>query len=288
MVARLAARGIGVLPTLAATPGWVTDKPTTPPIETEADRNAWRAFVTAVVRRYGAAGSFWTPTHKGGKSPFHIQCRCGARPQPVKALQIWNEPNLKHYFTPEPAPGKYAALVKISHSAVKNVNPKEKVVLAGLSQTPRTSDYLRSFYRVRDIKASFDAVSVHPYARNIGDLRRAMKSFRRVMRSSGDGGTPLWVTEIGWGSAHPDRFGHNKGLRGQKRMLKRSMNLLIHRRRAWRVPHVYWFFWRDPPKSIAHVSCSFCRSAGLLKHNRHPKPAYRAFRHLTGLSRGSR
>ena len=39
------------------------------------------------------------------------------------------------------------------------------------------------------------------------------------MTSNGDGSTPLWLTELGWGSAAPDRFRLNKGLPGQADLL---------------------------------------------------------------------
>ena len=112
-----------------------------------------------------------------------------------------------------------------------------------------------------------------------------MTRFRRVMKQRHDKRTPLWVTEIGWGSGHPDRYGHNKGLHGQARMLKKAMTLLLQNRKAWNVQHAYWFFWRDPPKSSSHNACSFCESAGLLKNNGRPKPAYKAFHRIAKLAR---
>ena len=99
------------------------------------------------------------------------------------------------------------------------------------------------------------------------------------MRRHRDKKTPLWVTEIGWGSHHPDRFGLNKGVKGQKRMLRRSFRLIVQHRRAWHVSRLIWFDFRDPPSNRG--GCSFCTSAGLLKHSGKPKPAWRAFKRFT-------
>jgi hypothetical protein len=106
-----------------------------------------------------------------------------------------------------------------------------------------------------------------------------MRRIRGVMRRHRDASTALWVTEIGWGSQRPDRFGLNKGLRGQKRMLARSFRLILRHRRAWHVGRLIWFDLRDPPRNRG--GCSFCTSAGLLRHGGKPKPAWRAFKRFT-------
>ena len=91
------------------------------------------------------------------------------------------------------------------------------------------------------------------------------------MKEHGDQGTPLWITELGWGSAPPDRFGLNKGLNGQRRLLSGSFKLILRHRKAWNVQRVFWFDWRDPANPDV-VRCSFCASAGLLKSDRTRSP----------------
>jgi polysaccharide biosynthesis protein PslG len=282
MIARLAARGIAALPTLSSTPSWVSDKGTTAPVGSQAAKDRWRAFVTAAVRRYRPGGTFWT-AGSGGPSPFHAACNCDAQPVPIQAWQIWNEPNLRHYFTPRPAPKQYAKLVTLSRSAIDQGDPNAKLVLAGLSGgegKPGDIDaisYLKGLYRIHGIKRSFDVAAFHPYAHSIGEMRTRISKFRKVMKSKRDARTPLWLTEIGWGSRPPDQFGVNKGIQGQKRMLQRSTKLLVRKHKAWRLQREYWFFWRDPQKTNRRLPCSFCDSSGLLRHDRRPKPAYRVF-----------
>ena len=45
---------------------------------------------------------------------------------------------------------------------------------------------------------------------------------------------------------------------------------------------LFWFLWRDPePGSAFATYCSFCGTAGLLRHDRTAKPAYTAFKGFT-------
>ena len=110
----------------------------------------------------------------------------------------------------------------------------------------------------------------------LGEIKR----LRKVMRKNGDGRKPLWITEIGWGSGHKTRFGLTKGKKGQARILKRSFRALEAKREHFKIAQVLWFNFRDPG---GHAQgCSFCSSAGLLKANLDPKPAWSAFRSFTG------
>jgi hypothetical protein len=110
-----------------------------------------------------------------------------------------------------------------------------------------------------------------------------IKRMRRVMGAHHDGHTPIWITELGWGSDPPDRFGINAGTRGQRRMLKRTFPRLIRGRHRWRLRHVFWFDWRDPPPGTGR--CSFCDSSGLFWHDHRPKPAWRIFKRIVAPSR---
>ena len=269
-IARLAAHGIQAFPSLAGTPAWVKPRPTTPPLGSKRKVDAWREFWKSGQQR---------------RSPFHVECGCQTRPIPIASWQVWNEPNLNNYFTPRPSPKRYAKLLKHSRPVIEKADRNAKVVLAGLSDGAGQGDigaltYLKRLYRVHGIKGNFDVAALHPYASNVGDMRGVISRFRRVMRKSHDGRTALWISEIGWGSGHPDHFGLNKGIRGQRRMLQKSMKLLLDRRKAWRMGRVYWFFWRDPLASATNLPCSFCHTSGLLRNNREPKPAYKAFKRL--------
>jgi hypothetical protein len=275
LVGNLAARGIRPLPFIYGSPPWVASKPNRPPLGSAKKVQAWRSFLALVVKRYQPGGGYWT-------GAYHQQ-HPGARPKPITAWQIWNEPNLSKFFPRKNVTRKYAQLLKISHRAINGVDRRAKVVIAGLTgyARPTAWSFLDKLYRVNGIKRHFDVVALHPYAATIGQFRSELGRIRGVMKNHHDRHTALWLTEVGWGSAHGTRrFPLNKGLRGQKRMLKKSFSLVLHKRRAWHIKRVLWFDWRDPAHG-AGGGCSFCDSAGLLKHNDNPKPAYRAFRRFT-------
>jgi hypothetical protein len=277
----LAAQGLGYLPILASTPSWVASQPTTPPIASPRVETAWEGFLGAAVARYGPGGSFWQPTPGGGQSPFHALCDCDAAPVPITSWQIWNEPNLVNYFTATPKVSSYAELVRISDDAIKAADPHAQVVLAGLpgfaaTTGPTAWQFLRQLLDQPGVNGAFDVVALHPYSRDVGELGRQIQKVRTVMADNGDGATPLWLTELGWGSEPPDQFELNKGIQGQKRLLDQSFAYLLRVQEKWRLDRVYWFEWRDPPPS-AHVPCGFCSSAGLLRNDRQRKPAYHAF-----------
>ena len=240
--------------------------------DSKSDKSAWRAFLTAAVQRYGRGGSYW--------SAVYPHQHPGKRKLPITEWQIWNEPNLPKFFPRKRATRNYAKLVILSHKAIHAADRKAEVVLAGMPAFlhPTADKFLGRLYRVKGFKASFDAAAVHPYAENMKKFATAIKRMRSTLKRHHDKRKGLWLTEVGWGSKN--RHGHlNKGKRGQKRLLKQSFSLSLHKRHKWHIEGLQWFDWRDPAAN-APIVCSFCSSAGLLKHNYKKKPAYRAFTHF--------
>ena len=269
-IGRLASRGIRVVPAVWGNPDWVAGSASTPPIGGPAGEQAWRTFLSALVARYGPGGSYWATSYR--------QQYGSATPLPIQSWQIWNEPNLRKYFAPDPSPGKYARLVQISHDAIKSRDPKARIVLAGMPGygDVKAWDFLKGFYSVAGIKNYFDVVSLHPYGSDLAHVGLEIQNVRNVMTNGGDATTPLWLTEFAWGSANPDGFGINRGLTGQAQMLSSSFKMILSHRSAWNVQRLFWYHWRDPLNVVA--TCSFCATAGLLNNNRTSKPAYAAFR----------
>ena len=278
LIGGLASHGIRGVPFVWGSPGWVqTGAPARPPINNGSARQAWEGFLKVAVARYGRGGSYWA-------SRYHQQFGAAAVPLPVRSWQVWNEPNLRNEFYPggtvAQAARRYGDLLQISHDAIKSRDHQAEIVLAGIAtqKDPHAFDFLKSLYSVPGIKDDFDAVAQHPYAGSVDKVRAAIQQVRKVMASNGDQGTPLWITEIGWGSAPADGSGINLGLAGQATMLTRSFKLILGHRSAWNVQRVFWFHWRDPPPNSPYVDkCIRCGSAGLLTNGRTPKPAYPAF-----------
>jgi hypothetical protein len=274
-VAKFASNGIEVLPVLAGSASWVTTPTNRPPLDTPDGTNAWQEYLTALVARFGPGGEFWD-------GPYQAICGCDAPPVPITAWQIWNEPNLSQYFRPRPSPREYAQLVAASHDAITAQDPGAQIVLAGMPVTDKRPPwkFLDRLYGIPGFKADFDVAAIHPYAPKLSEVEFPLRKMHGMMARHGDGKKPLWLSEIGWGSDRPDRFGNNKGIRGQRRMLSRSFRLILHHQSDWGIGRVYWFDWRDPAPGATAGHCSFCRSAGLLRYHYRPKPAYRAYKRL--------
>lgn len=284
-VSGLAAHGIDFLPVVSSTPAWVATPATTPPLASSSAKDAWTAFLKAAVDRYGPDGTFWKESPGGGQSPFHALCHCDAKPMPITSWQIWNEPSLTHYFNSSSPVESYAELLRISHDAITSADPKAQIVLAGVPGFAKKGglnawQFLDQLFQAPEVDGAFDVVALHPYSRDVNQLELEIKKVRAAMEKNGDASKPLWITELGWGSNPPDRFGFNKGVEGQKELLTQAYTLLLRERASWNLDRVYWFEWRDPPPS-SDVACSFCTSAGLLRNDRQPKPAYDAFTHFT-------
>ena len=262
-----------VLPFVYSTPGWVARSYTTLPIRSARQRRAWAGFLKALVARYGPRGSYWSSHPRLPKVP-------------IRRWQIWNEENY-FYFSVPASPGRYAALVKQSHRALRAADRGAQVLLGGLFSHPKpryprgmeATRFLNRLYGVRGIRGAFEGVAVHPYAPNVAALKGDLADVRRVMRRHRDGSTGLYVTEFGWGSQARSPVSFEVGRRGQARILRRAYAYLKHNQKRLNLKQTYWFSWKD-----IHGTCNFCDSVGLFQGGRglHAKPAWHAFTRASG------
>jgi hypothetical protein len=280
-VGELARNGITAVPWAWGSPQWATGDglPGVPPLKGNA-LLAWKSFLKELVNRYGKGGQYWKD-HPSVPS------------KPVKSVQVWNEPNLAKYFAkagtnpPKSVPKTataYGKFVIASDKAIHKADKHAKVILAGLSGVPKKkklepNNFIKKLLRVKKIKQHFDAAALHPYAPKIRKFKSRITDFRKALNKGGAKKKEITLTEVGWGSAKNGKR-LNKGIAGQAKLLKKSFKLTLERRKKWKIDRLYWFDWRDPPKT-APVGCSFCPSAGLLRFNRTKKPAYKQFKKFT-------
>jgi hypothetical protein len=267
---RLAAEaGLEVFPFITASPKWVAPLGIDLPVAKAWQRRAWSSFIRAVVHRYGPEGSFW---REEAELPY----------LPIHRWEIWNEENIVTFAT-RPEPKRFATLIRIAGRTIHREAPGSQVILGGLFGRPlqippnvASGDYLSRFYRAHNVKRYFDGVGLHPYVADARAMGAQLKNLRRIMRRHGDFGTPLYVTELGWGSASgPTRW--QRGLWGQAYQLSKSFAMVSANRERWGVGGVWWYTWSDEGGS-----CVFCRSAGLLNDKREAKPAWYRFNEWTG------
>jgi hypothetical protein len=264
-----AAEGMRIMPFVSSPPGWLAFDPGILPVHSSWQRWSWANFLRAAARRYGPTGVFW---EEHPELPW----------LPIRRWEIWNEENIVS-FAPHPDPASFAVLIRISGRVLHHADPGSKVILGGLFGRPLqippnigSGDFLDRLYGAGRVKPYFDGVGLHPYVADARAMGAQLVNLRRIMRLHGDAATPLYVTELGWGSqSGPTRW--ERGLYGQADQLSRAFEMLSANRVRWRVGGAWWFTWTDEGGS-----CQFCRSAGLLTEKRLAKPAWYRFNAWTG------
>ncbi len=257
-----------VLPILFNPPAWASSKPkrnakrgTYPP-----RRNSdFARFAAAAVGRYGPTGAFWSEHPELPKVP-------------VRAWQVWNEPNLPAYWQPKLSARKYVALLRAASKAIKKADRRATVVTGGLPQSRLgipLATYVRQMYAA-GARSAFDALAVNPYARTPGGVLGFLRRVRREMDRHHDRNGKLWATEIGWSDRGP-KGAFRLGAKGQASAIRRTIPALWHARRSLKLQGVIYFNWRDAPPYPGGKDF-WGLHTGLLRMDGTPKPAYDAFK----------
>jgi hypothetical protein len=260
--------GLRVFPFVWGTPPWLSEAPGVEPVTPHA-LHAWRSFLRLAALRYGPEGEFWEDNPE-------------LTAEPIRMWEIWNEPNIVTFGSADPE--GFATTLRAAGEVLHGIDPGSKVILGGLFGRPlqippnmAPGQFLSRVYREGDVKRWFDGVGLHPYVASAGAMRGQIENLRRVMQVHKDASTPIYVTELGWGSdSYESRW--ERGLYGQADQLSRAFSMLSYHRYSWRIGGVWWFSWADakPP------TCQFCDSAGLLTDNREAKPSWYRFNAWTG------
>lgn len=277
-VRQAAINGMQPTPLLIGTPRFVKRDADGlyPPTESRANGESWELFVFAAASRYGPGGAFW-------------QENPGLPELPIRKWLIWNEQNAQAFWKPKPSPRDYAALVQIADRGITAADPKAKIVLGGMYGYPSNDQsltafkFLRKFYAVKGIEDHFDAIALHPYGAGVGTVKTQIKEARDVARRAGDRNVGILVGELGWASSGPDRSVEVVGSKGQATRLRKGLDLLVAKRRAWNIQGAFVYVWRDFAPEL--TACLWCPTAGLVGMNGSNKPALSAVR---GVIRSSR
>jgi hypothetical protein len=277
IVASAARSGIRVLPALVGSPRFAARKFEYPP-RGRANTRRFARFITEAVRRYGTRGTFWAANR-------------GLPYRPAKWWQVWNEPNFRGYWNGRPSARGYAKLLRTARRAIKRADRRARIVLAGLPETRLgipMRRYLPRLYRAR-ARRLFDAVAVHPYARDHRGVMASVRRARRIMRRYRDRRKAIWLTEVGWATG--GRVGKTTrkfktSRRGQARRLRRTLSAVTRARRRYRIAKLVWFSWRDRPPNPRERSW-WAIHTGLFTRSGHPKPAWPTLVRFTGGAAGS-
>ena len=265
VVLEAASRGLDILPVIQGTPAWAAATPgnaASPP----RDAADLGRFVRALAVRYGPGGTLWRD-------------RPELRSQAIRYWQVWNEPSLTSHWSRQPFARSYVRVLRSARRALRSVDDRARVVLAGLPNFSWTA--LRAIYRARGRKA-FDVVALHPYTGRPRNVVRIVALARRVMRRYGDARKPVWVTELSWPAARGKTrgtTGFETDDRGQARRLREGVRLLRAARRRLGIGRVYWYTWLSAeggPSSFGWSGLRRLRPDGRIVGT----PALRVFREI--------
>jgi len=266
-VADTARRDIALLPVLFDPPAFRarTQAPGAPRATAPPRRAADLArFATALVGRYGPRGSFWRAHPRVPR-------------RPIRAWQVWNEPNLPVYWGGRPDAGAYVALLRVVGTAIHRADPGAEVVSAGLPESRLGvpfARYVRAMFRA-GAAGAFDVFAINPYAPGAPGVVLALRRARRLLAELGAGTTPIWVTEIGWASGGP-RSSFTFGPQGQARRVAQLVDALERERVPLRLRGFVYFNWRDA-RPYPGGKDFWGLHTGLLSIDGRRKPGYFAF-----------
>lgn len=227
----------------------------------------------------------------------------------VRHYQLWAEPNLSTYLTPQSKSGHlfaaphYRKMISAFFKGVHSADDSNVVVTGGTApygdpfpggnRTPPVNFWRKVLClrgsALRPAKcrnpARFDVLAHHPinvgrprrHARNaadvstpdIGRLERILRKAERTGRVGPDEHHDIWATEIWWDSKPPDPNGVPQARHARR--LAESFYIL------WKqgVSKVVWFLIRD---QAANGNYAATAQTGLFEVDGTAKTAYRAFR----------
>jgi len=200
----------------------------------------------------------------------------------IDAWEVWNEPNLQSFWSPNPNPGAYASLLAATYRAVKAVAPATPVISGGLAPATNSGDgssiapetFVKAMYDAGGGR-SLDAVAVHPYsypALPSDSSTSAWNTFQRltlirdIMVANGDGPKQVWLTEFGAPTGN-SRVSVSES--AQAEMIRAGIQMA--RAQSWMGP-LFVYNGRDTGTNAADPEQNF----GLVRYDFTPKPAFAA------------
>jgi hypothetical protein len=254
VVAAANARGLKLLVILDYTPAWARSRGATSEFYPPAHAAAFAKFCAAAVRRYAPRG--------------------------VHDWELWNEPNVAHFWKPAANPQTYAALVRTAVPAMRAIDPKVFVVSGGLawflaSRGPGSIaplNYLAGLC-ADGVNRYVNAIGWHPYCCPAFPSDAVswsgwhqMRSIPALLAKYGTPGLPIWATEFGAPTGGPDEVSDTT----QAAMATDAVKA------AKGTPNLATLFWYDD-QDVGTDQSIDDDFFGLRNHDGSRKPAWQAF-----------
>jgi len=220
-------------------------------VRTEQGRRAFAAFAEAAAKRYAGKGILW---------------------------EIWNEPNIKQFWRPQPGVDDYCKLVKETAPQIKKVDPSGLVVAPATSTIP--FNWLQQCFK-KGLLKWIDVLSVHPYRPQppetvIKDYARLRELVTRYAPNSKK--IPIISGEWGYSNINWDKTRLSNDQQAQYLVREFLINLYQG------IPVSIWYDWCNDGTNPDEREHNF----GTVTHDLKPKAAYLAAKTLASTLKGYR
>jgi polysaccharide biosynthesis protein PslG len=277
-----AAHGVRILPVVMLAPKWAREVPDSD-ASRPRDLGAYTAYLRALIDRYGPKGAFWDA------NPLVPRL-------PVRAWQIWNEPDMAYQWQPRDGWQKqYGKLLARAHATVREEDPGARVVAGALTNYSWSS--LDKLYRHANLRAHADVIAINTYTREVDHLVEIVRRNRAVMNERGAKKVPIWITEFG-ASASKGKFvapgqDHLQVTdRALAKLVTAGYDRLVEKRRKLGVTRAFWYTWAssyDPAKKSVFDFTGLERWEDFELHPRRALKSYRSrAREYEGCAKNSR
>jgi hypothetical protein len=212
-------------------------------VRTDEGRRAFAAFAEAAAKRYRGKHILW---------------------------EIWNEPNIKQFWKPEPNVDDYCKLVEAAAPLVKKADP------SGILLAPATSTipfpWLEDCFK-RGLLRWVDAVSVHPYRPKppetvIADYGR----LRDLIKKHAPAGKEIPIVSGEWGYSHVNWDKSRLSDEQQAQYLAREFLVNLYQK----IPVSIWYDWKNDGTNPNEREHNF----GTMTNDLQPTPTYDAAKTL--------
>lgn len=220
-------------------------------VRTDEGRSAFAAFAQAAAKRYSGKKILW---------------------------EIWNEPNLKQFWQPQPSVEHYCKLVEEAAPHVRKADPTGLVVAPATSGIPL--NWLEACFK-KGLLNWIDALTVHPYRSQppetvVGDYTR----LRDLIKRCAPAGKNIPIISGEWGYSNVNW--NKAALSDQTQAQYLARMFLINLSQS--IPISIWYDWKNDgtnPKEREH-------NFGTVRHDLRPKAAYSTAKILTSTLKGYR
>lgn len=230
----------------------------------------------------GTPTNFWRyPPKDNARFAGFVKTIVGRYRDQINSWEIWNEPDNPEYW--EGSTKQFAELFKTGSEAVRQANPRARVVLGGIAWN---LEFLRALFESQGVSSYADVVNLHCYYETwSSDSMEAVGE--HVLKASNiiaqyGNHQPIWLAEIGYSdyrqgsyisAAYRRAFGYEHTPEFQAQTLGRALTSVIA---SGNVQLIAWYRIHDLPATTQVIGDENNRRLGVLDEHGRPKPVLQA------------